>query len=166
MSLAGTAILLVLAASGPKAELRALRQMSFLKTGSCDVEVAFRLVVSHRGREDYYCPRVEWVWEDGTTSEEESDCPPFAEASADDERQVWTRRRAFQGSGRYVVSVRLFKADRLISTLEAEAVVIGWSGFPPEKREKNGCSPARPGPIPSPSLVPPGPVGVDRGPPN
>ena len=165
MSLAGVALAAVLAAAGPKAEFGAVGPMPFLRAGSCDVEVIFRLFVSDGGVEDYYCPRVEWQWEDGSVSEEESDCPPFAKAVADEHRRVWTRGRTFQRSGRYLVEARLFKADRLIRTLKAEAVVNGWSGFPPNQREVNGCSPARPGPKPSPSPMPPRAVDFDRGPP-
>jgi hypothetical protein len=129
--------------------------------GQCDVDVVFRLVVSDAGSEDYYCPRVAWHWEDGTTSEEESDCPPFADAKPDDHRRVWTRRRAFQSSGRYLVKVRLFKADRQVHAAEAEAVVGGWSGFSPERREENGCAPARPTPVERPKPAFPGPIDRD-----
>ena len=27
--------------------------------------------------EDYYCPEVEWEWDDGGKSVKEADCPPF-----------------------------------------------------------------------------------------
>src|SRR5512145_365997 len=121
MSLAGLALAVVLAGSGPTVEFGPLRKVSFLPMGRCDIDVAFRLTVDDAGSEDYYCPRVEWYWEDGTTSEEESDCPPFAEATPEEHRRVWMRRRAFQTSGRYLVRVRLFKADRAIHEVDAEA---------------------------------------------
>ena len=138
----------LLAGAGTKVEFGPLRKASVLPIGQCDVEVVLRLVINAGGSEDYYCPRIEWQWEDGSISEEESDCPPFAEATADDHRQVWTRRRAFQKSGRYRVGARLFKADRLVRILETEVVVTGWSGFPDERPGENGCSPARLTPFP------------------
>ena len=160
MSLAGVAFSALLTGAGLKVEFGPLRKASVLPIGHCDVEVVFRLVINDGGSEDYYCPRIEWQWEDGSISEEESDCPPFAEATPDDHRQVWTRRRAFQKSGRYVVRARLFKADRLMRILETSVVVNGWSGFLDERRQENGCSPARRAPLP-----PPRPIDLGPGPP-
>lgn len=154
MSVAGVAVLAVLAGAGPKVEFGPLRRVSVLPMGQCDVEVAFRLVIHDPGSEDSYCPRIEWQWEDESISEEESDCPPFAEAAADDHRQVWTRRRAFQKSGRYLIRARIFKADRLVRTVETVALVTGWSGFSDERRQANGCSPARSPAVPPPPIEP------------
>lgn len=103
MSLVRLAFLVLAVDTGPRAEFGPLRKASVLPLGHCDVDVVFRLVIHDGGSEDYYCPRIEWLWEDGSTSEEESDCPPFTEATADDHRQVWTRHRAFQKSGQYLV---------------------------------------------------------------
>ena len=160
MSLAGAALSVLLAGAGPKVEFSPLRKASVLPMGHCDVEVTFRLSVNDGGSEDYYCPRIEWQWEDGSISEEESDCVPFAEAAADDHRQVWTQRRAFQKSGRYVVRARLYKADRLVRIVETTVVITGWSGFADERRQAHGCLPAR-----SPALPPPGPIDLRPGPP-
>jgi hypothetical protein len=158
--LASVALVAVLAESSSKVEFGPLRKASVLPIGHCDVDVVFRLVVHDGGSEEYYCPRIEWQWEDGSISEEESDCPPFAEATVDDHRQVWTRRRAFQKSGRYLVRARLFKADRVVRILETTVVINGWSGFSDETRQENGCSPAR-----KPALPPPRPIDLGPGPP-
>ena len=161
MSAAAVVLLALLAGTGPKVEFGPLRKASVLRMGHCDVEVVFRLVIHDGGSEDYYCPRIEWQWEDGSISEEESDCPPLAEATDGDHRQVWTRRREFQKSGRYLVKARLFKADRLVRILETAVVITGWGGFADERRQENGCSPAR-----SPALPPPRPIDLGPGPPS
>jgi hypothetical protein len=75
MSLAGVALSALLAGAGLKVEFGPLRKASVLPIGHCDVEVVFGLVINDGGSEDYYCPRIEWQWEDGSISEEESDCP-------------------------------------------------------------------------------------------
>jgi hypothetical protein len=160
MSLPSVALLVLLADADPKVEFGPVRKVSVLPMGHCDIDVVFRLVIHDAGSEDYYCPRIEWQWEDGSISEEESDCPPWAEAAADDHRQVWTRRHAFQKSGRYVIRARLYKADRLVRILETPVVITGWTGFADERRQENGCSPAR-----SPALPPPKPIDLGKGPP-
>jgi hypothetical protein len=59
--------------------------MADVATGCASVLVTAEI----RGPEDegWYCPAVEWRWPDGTTSMEESDCPPFAER----DREGWHR---------------------------------------------------------------------------
>ena len=119
----------LLASAGPKLDFRPLKKITALEMGQCSVDVTFKLRIEDRGVEDYYCPRVEWEWEDGTKTSEESDCSPFDQASADHHRKVWTRARAFKKSGTYAVKVRLYKADRMIHILETTAEVRGWEGM-------------------------------------
>lgn len=156
-----TAAFLVLALSspaagrGPKVEFEPMRKATVLPMGQCEVDVVFRLVVDDGGSEDYFCPRVEWRWEDESVAVEESDCPPFAEAAVEDHRRVWMRPRDFQNSGRYLVRARLIKGDRVVRRLETIAIVTGWSGFVPERRQEFGCSPARAQAVPPPATFPP-----------
>lgn len=125
-------------------ELRPLKKVTALPVNQCEVEVRFRLSVFDGGSEDYYCPRVEWEWEDQSRSSDETDCPPFDEGAPTDHRRTWTRSRAFHKSGAYRVKARLYKAQRLIRTIETTSVVTGWEGFPDDKRQEYGCSPTRP----------------------
>ena len=155
MKSGGLAVVVLLAGAGPKVELEPMRKTTLLPMGQCEVDVVFRLVVQDGGVEDYYCPRVEWQWEDDSVAVEESDCPPFAEAAAEDHRKVWMRSRDFQNSGRYRVRVRLIKGDRVIRKMETTAVVTGWAGHPAERRQEFGCSPARARPEPPPAPFPP-----------
>jgi hypothetical protein len=129
--------------AGAKVDLRPLRAVTVLPLDRCEVEVTFRLSVFDGGKEDYYCPRVIWEWEDGTRSTEESDCPPFDQAAPGDHRKTWLRRRDFQRAGSYVVKAYLCKADRRISAVQTTAIISGWDGYPPEQRQAFGCSPPR-----------------------
>jgi hypothetical protein len=142
MRIASAVLAVLAAASSAKGALQPLRRVTTLPMGRCDVEVTFRLSVSDGGLEDYYCPRVVWEWEDGSRSIEESDCPPFEQAAPTDHRRAWTRSRAFQRSGSYLVKAHLCKAERRIRTFETTAVVTGWEGYPAAKRESFGCLPA------------------------
>ncbi len=150
MRIASAVLAVLAAASSAKGELQPLRRVTTLRVGGCEVEVAFRLSVSDGGLEEYYCPRVVWEWEDGSRSIEESDCPPFEQAAPDDHRKSWTRSRAFQRSGSYLVKAHLCKAERRVRTFETTAVVTGWEGYPAGQRESFGCSPAHldPGEMP------------------
>lgn len=131
------------AASDVKVELRPLKKVTTLAMGRCDANVTFRLTVSDGGSEDYYCPTVVWEWEDGTRSIEQSDCAPFREAAPADHSRTWRRTRPYQRPGSYRIRVHLCQAQRRIRTADAVAVVNGWEGYQPHKREEAGCSPAR-----------------------
>jgi hypothetical protein len=133
---AAVVVAILVASSGPKLDFRPLRKITNLEVGHCSVDVTFKLRIEDRGVEDYYCPRVEWEWEDGTKSTEEADCPPFDQASADEHRRVWTRVRAFKTSDSHRVKVRLYKADRMVHILEATAEVKGWEGMSREERRR------------------------------
>src|SRR5262245_51764714 len=146
------ALISLLAASAhPYVELRPMRKVTVLPLNSCDVKVTFQLTVSDGNSEDYYCPRVVWEWEDGLLSSEQSDCPPFEDAAPSDHRRTWTRTRAFQGKGTYLIRAHLCRLQRRVATVEATAVITGWEGYPPQRRGEFGCSPphARPTPIPA-----------------
>jgi len=130
------ALVLLLAAGKPKVELKPTPQFALLGIGSrASATVRFRLSVKDAGNEDFYCPRVEWEWEDGTRSEEESDCPEFASAAPADHDKSWTKSHAFWEPGSHVIRARLYKGDRLIRTIETKVEVSGES-VPGKYRER------------------------------
>ena len=121
------ALLVLLAgAEKPKTELKASPQIATLGVGSRSAAtVRFRLSVKDAGNEDFYCPRLEWEWEDDTRATEESDCPPFADARPDDHSRSWTRSRQFWEPGEHTIRVRLYKGERLVRTLESKVTITG-----------------------------------------
>jgi len=63
--------------------------------------------------EEYYCPKVVWLWGNGTRSTEESDCEPFETRS--EFPRLFRRRVASPGRVQpYVVCVELRKVDKKI----------------------------------------------------
>jgi hypothetical protein len=130
----------LLLATSAKVDLRPLQPMVSLRLGACSVPVTFRLVIEARGNEDYYCPRVEWEWQDGTRSSEESDCPAVGGGSEVEPRQTWSRTREVRHGGTYTVRARLFKADRLLRVVKAQVMVHG-EGMSNDMRQQIGCSP-------------------------
>lgn len=120
------ALFLLLAANKPKVELKANPQLAVLGIGPRSAAtVRFRLSVKDGGNEDYYCPRIEWEWEDDTRATEESDCPPFDQAQPPDHEKSWTKSRQFWEPGNHTVKVRLYKGDKLIRTIDTKVEVTG-----------------------------------------
>ena len=131
-----TLFLLLAAPAKPKVELKPSPQMAVLGVGPRSAAtVRFRLSVKDAGNEDYYCPRLEWEWEDGTYSSEESDCPSFDKAQPQDHERSWTRSRQFWEPGNHTVKVRLYKAERLIRTIDAKVEITG-EATPARYRER------------------------------
>src|SRR4030095_15587788 len=86
---AGTLVLLALAAPAvaaekparPRLDLRATPRMAFSPTVvNVNAELAGDEV------EDFYCPELEWDWDDGARSVRGSDCPPYQAGTSDFER--------------------------------------------------------------------------------
>jgi len=126
------ALVLFLASSAtaakPKVELKVNPQFAMLGIGPhATATVHFRLSVKDGGDENYYCPRIEWEWEDGTIGTEESDCPPFETATKDDHDRVWSKTREFWEPGNHVVKVKLYKGTKLVRTIDAKVEVSGES---------------------------------------
>jgi hypothetical protein len=55
--------------------------------------------------EDYYCPEIEWEWDDGGKSVQESDCAPFAQDSKIERR--YSAEHEYPRAGNYQVKVIL-----------------------------------------------------------
>ena len=122
------ALVLLLASepAKPKVELKANPQFAMLGVGPrAFATIRFRLSVKDGGDENYYCPRIEWEWEDDTIATEESDCPPFESAEKEDHERTWTKSRQFWEPGNHLIKAKLYKGDKLIRTLEAKVEVSG-----------------------------------------
>src|SRR5918994_5296145 len=93
----------------PRLELRATPRMAFSP-------VLVLVTAELRGgdlAEEFYCPALEWDWDDGGKSGQESDCPPF-EPGMDLERR-FTAEHAYRRAGVYQVTVKLKRADRSVA---------------------------------------------------
>jgi hypothetical protein len=127
---------LLAAAEKPKVELKPSPAMAMLGVGPrSSATVRFRLAIKDAGNEDYYCPKVEWEWEDGTRATEEADCPAFDSAQKQDHEKSWTKSHQFWEPGEHKITVRLYKGDRLIRTLDTKVEVSG-EATPARYRER------------------------------
>lgn len=63
--------------------------------------------------EEYYCPTIEWDWDDGTRSESTNDCEPYEPGKSEIKRR-FTVQHEYKTAGNYKVSVRLKKKDKAL----------------------------------------------------
>ena len=63
--------------------------------------------------EPFYCNTIIWDWDDGTTSENTPDCPPY-EAGQSQIRRYYSSTHTYQTAGRYNVRFRMKKGDRTV----------------------------------------------------
>jgi hypothetical protein len=106
----------------PRLDLRAAPRMAFSP-------VNVLLTAELTGGEDvdqFYCPELEWNWDDGGKSVHESDCPPL-EAGGVFERR-FTAEHAFRQAGVYNVKVTMRKANRSIAVATATVTVHAGAG--------------------------------------
>jgi hypothetical protein len=64
---------------------------------------------------DFYCPTVQWDWDDGTISENSEDCNPY-EAGKSTIRRRYSADHTFRLSGDYRLTFRLKQKDKVIAS--------------------------------------------------
>ncbi len=91
----------------PRLDLRATPRMAFSP-------VNVFLVAELQGGDDveeYYCPQLEWDWDDGGKSVHEGDCPPFTTGSTKIDRR-FTAEHEYRRAGVYTIKVTMRRANR------------------------------------------------------
>ena len=64
---------------------------------------------------DFYCPTVQWDWDDGTISENSEDCNPYETGKSTIKRR-FSADHVFRLSGEYRLTFRLKQKDKVISS--------------------------------------------------
>lgn len=108
----------------PRLELRATPRMAF----SPVMVLATAELRGGDAAEEFYCPALEWEWDDGAKSSQEADCPPFGPGVEMDRR--FTAEHAYRTPGVYTVTVRLKRSDRSIAAATTTVHVRGGLGQP------------------------------------
>jgi hypothetical protein len=65
--------------------------------------------------EEYYCPTIEWVWGDLTTSESTLDCEPY-EAGKSQIKRRFTIEHTYRNEGAFKVYFHLKRKDKLLGS--------------------------------------------------
>ncbi|RPJ70558.1 MAG: hypothetical protein EHM24_15185 [Acidobacteria bacterium] len=97
----------------PQLTLRANPKISFVPA-----KVQF-IAVLEGGADDYkdfYCPTIEWDWDDDTTSESSPDCEPYQPGSSRIRRR-YTAQHVFNFDGNYEVKFRMKSGGRTIASV-------------------------------------------------
>jgi hypothetical protein len=85
-----------------------------------------RVVVDVRGGAsdyaDFYCPKIEWDWGDGTISENSEDCEPY-EAGRSEIRRRFSAEHVFRQSGAYRVMFRLKQKNKVVASSSSNVQV-------------------------------------------
>jgi hypothetical protein len=111
-------------AKKPKLDVRATPRMAFSPvtvfftaelTGGDDVE-------------EYYCPEIEWEWDDGGKSTQESDCAPYAEGTKIERR--FTAEHEYGVAGVYNTKVTFRRTGRNFLTGTVRVTVRAGLGDP------------------------------------
>ncbi len=105
----------------PSLSLRASPKVTFSST-------AILFVAELRGGaddyEEYYCPSLEWDWDDDTKSETTYDCPPY-EAGTSEIRRLYSARHTFRDGGSFEVAFRLKRRDDVLDSARTSVTVRG-----------------------------------------
>jgi hypothetical protein len=108
----------------PRLDLRATPRMAFSPvnifltaelTGGDDVE-------------EYYCPELEWEWDDGGKSVHEADCAPFEPGTKIERR--FTAEHEYRRAGVYNIKVTMRRGNRALAAANVRVTVRPGLGDP------------------------------------
>lgn len=80
------------------------------------------------GAEDYsefYCPRIEWEWADGTTSQTADDCDPYQEGKSEIRRR-YSQQHTFKDPGNYRIIFHLKQGTKTVGAATIKLEVHGF----------------------------------------
>jgi hypothetical protein len=90
----------------PHLELRVVPRMAF-----SPVTAFFTAeLVGGSDVEEFYCPELEWEWDDGGKSVQESDCPAYTDGAKIERR--FTAEHEYRKAGTYNVRVTLRRSSK------------------------------------------------------
>jgi hypothetical protein len=96
--------------SKPSVSLKASPQVGF---SPLRVVLTAELKGGANDFEDFYCPTIEWYWDDDTKSESRGDCDPY-EAGKSEIKRRYTIDRIFNTSGEFRVEFRLKQRGKTV----------------------------------------------------
>jgi hypothetical protein len=119
-------------AKKPTLEMRVTPRMAFSP-------VTVLLVAELKGgdeTEQYYCPEIEWDWDDGGKSVHEADCPPFESGTTTIDRR-FSQEHHYPRAGIYNVKASFKKSGNTFLSNTIRITVRAGIGDPSNIREDN-----------------------------
>jgi hypothetical protein len=78
--------------------------------------------------EEYYCPTIEWNWDDGTVSEASNDCEPY-ESGKSQIRRRYTMMHSYRVGSHYRISFRLKQKDKVVGAASTVVQLLGGGPY-------------------------------------
>ena len=110
----------------PKLDLRATPRFAF---SPAQILFTAELSGGDDDAEEFYCPELEWEWDDGGKSVKEADCPPFESGVTKIERR-FTQTHVFDRAGVYAVRLTMRHAGRTLAKQTFSVTVRPGLGDP------------------------------------
>ena len=86
--------------------------------------------------EEYYCPEIEWDWDDGGKSVHEADCPPFENGTTTIDRR-FSQEHHYPRAGIYNVKASFKKSGNTFLATSIRVTVRAGAGDPSNIRDDN-----------------------------
>jgi len=104
-----------------------LKAQPIISMAPSKVTLRAELVGGANDYEEFYCPTIEWDWDDGTMSESTSDCEPYQAGKSEIKRR-FTVEHVFR-AGYYHVAFRLKRRDKAVAAATTTVQVQGGADF-------------------------------------
>ena len=112
------------AAGKPRASLGVFPHFSFAPH-----EVIFTIRIEGPEVEKFYCPKIEWIFGDGSASSTLSDCAPWESHESSDYGRVYTKQHKYWNPKEYMAIV-ILTAGKSQTKLMTNVVLAGDSADP------------------------------------
>jgi hypothetical protein len=93
----------------PNLDIRVSPRMAFSPVGV----IAMAELIGGEDSEDFYCLAIEWDWDDGSKSLQDSDCDPYEPGTKIERR--FTSEHYYPRGGSYNIRAALKAADKVIA---------------------------------------------------
>ena len=116
----------------PTLDLRVTPRMAFSP-------VTILMVAELKGGDDieeYYCPEIEWDWDDGGKSVHEADCPPFESGTTTIDRR-FSQEHHYGRAGIYNVKASFKRSGNTFLASSIRVTVRAGAGDPGNIRDEN-----------------------------
>ena len=99
---------------GDKRPRLTLKAQPIISMSPSKVTLRAELVGGANDYEEFYCPTIEWDWDDGTQSESTSDCEPYQAGKSEIKRR-FSVEHVFR-AGSYHIAVRLKRREKAVAS--------------------------------------------------
>jgi hypothetical protein len=113
---------LLLAADKPELVATVTPKIAMAQAGLGGAMITVRFAIKGDITEEWYCPRLDVEWPDGTNTMREADCDPWPDHIHT--WNSWSFRRGFP-PGEYTVRGCLSKAEKTLACTDAVVIVVG-----------------------------------------